>query len=168
MGMDSTSDVRQLLADLAACSGHSLRAGASADVLAVVERDLGTRLPQAYRELLGRSDGVSLCDGLVVLWSTGVLVEKNRGLHSPGGWFDESHIFVAQSASDERFRGANRGHLWGPDYFYIDTKDGDDPPIRAFHLTPTKLGLVGSSLHEWIELVVRNEGFGAPGDFDWS
>ena len=151
------------LTRLRASSDHTLAPGATASELDEVARDLRTALPASYRAVLSESNGMVLCRGLVTFWSTHALVDKNGGLRSYG-WFDDRHIFIAESATEQVFALRSTRHTWGPDFFFIDVTEGDDPAVRAFNLTPTRTGVAARSVSAWIELVLDTDGFGAPPD----
>lgn len=101
------------LTRLRAPSDHALAPGATASELDEVAREPHTALPASYRAVLSQSNGMVLCRGLVTLWSTRALVEKNGGLRSHG-WFDERHIFIAEFATEQVFALRSARHGWGP------------------------------------------------------
>jgi len=155
--VDPATSIAARLATLRT-DGHWLGPAASPSILHAAEVELGAALPAPHRALLEGADGLVLA-GSIEVWPARDLGGRNRSLRTPGGWFDAAQLFFAESVGDEY---ASTDEAWAPDYFYLDTGDGEDPPVRYFHLTPTKIGVAAPSLSAWIDFVVRHRGLGAP------
>jgi SMI1-KNR4 cell-wall len=99
-------------------------APAAESAIAAVEQELGVRLPQALREFLLESDGVTAGDGSSVVWPLSDILHRNqecrrtesfRDLYMP---FDHL-LFIGDDGGGDQFAFAIQadGQIHNPDVF---------------------------------------------------
>lgn len=84
--------IRELCADMEPIAdldpGPEFFTGASPDELKAVEQQLGVALPASLKDLLAESNGVLVCFGQHLIWSTDELVRRNLELLTDPGFAD--------------------------------------------------------------------------------
>lgn len=79
--------------------------GATLAELEDVERQLGMRLPESLRDLLGESNGLIATFGVHLIWTTDEIVRYNRAMRTDPGYVEhyqsfDSLLFFAEAGVD--------------------------------------------------------------------